>query len=300
MLKAKLYVTITIILWIVFGAIIKLISNSNTFTIITISLFAASIVNYLYFRSRSNGETSFKYNKKFIFFSLFGYFFYWLFFLLSIEYYDEMIAPPVILNYTWPFFTGLITVWFYKKEQPSLVFYITLLLGFLGIVVLASKGSIENLHFSYSITGLLFGLLTGFSFGVFSSFSSTIESEYENAVFLLTGSTLSFIFLGIVSFIKYGNDMFDLSFMDWVLAFFIGFFLDSIGYILWTRAQSIVREKELNISAILNLVYFLPIFSILLIGVLFEGERDLIVKPYFIIATVLILSSSIILRVSEK
>ena len=263
-------------------------------------MLAASLVNFIYFRSKNAPKAPFKVKRKFLVYSLFGYFFYWLFFLLSIEYYGEMIAPPIILNYTWPFFTGLITMLFFTHKQPKPIFYITLLLGFLGVMVLASEGSIENLQFSYSILGLLFGLLTGCSFGIFSAFSSTIKTEQENSIYLLTGTTISCVLLAMVSYWKYGANMFDLSTRDWLLAIFIGACLDSFGYILWTRAQAIVKAENLDLAGILNLVYFLPIFSIALIAILFEGERNLIGQPYFIVATLLIVSSSIILRLSER
>jgi drug/metabolite transporter (DMT)-like permease len=289
----KLLVVLAVIFWAFIGLTLKLVASSKTFTIVAILMLASSVVNYFYYKKTAKGEP-FTFNFKLVFFSLCGYFFYWVFYLSAIEYYDEMVSPPIILNYTWPFFTGLFTIFIYKRQQADWVFYLTLLCGFLGIMVLASEGSSGNLNFSYSTLGLVFGILTGLSYGLFSSYASQFERPVDNARFLLLGTSLSAILLGMLSFYKYGTSMFDLSTLDWTIALIDGLLLDSFGYILWTRAQAIAARDRIDVTKVISLANYLPIFSLTLVAIFSKEERDIIFQPYFLVAFALVLLSSLI------
>ena len=259
----------------------------------SIGLLASTIFFYIILQ-RAGGFDWSKLTFKNVMFSLLGYFFYWLFFLLCIEYYEGQVSVPLVLNYTWPFFTGLFTILLYKREGFGMRFALSAILGMIGVIVLFSKGDIASLELGRSVLGLIFGLLTGISYGMFSAFSSTIKTEQENLQFLFVGTFLSgFLLLG-VSYYKYGPSTFDLSWLDWTIAFVDGLILDSLGYYMWTKANRRAAELQLEISSLTSIVNFLPILSLLLVSLVFVDERAEIFTAYFVVALVLVFLSSYI------
>ena len=92
------------------------------------------------------------------------------------------------------------------------------------------------------------------------------------------------------------NDMHNLniSLYELLLAFFVGFFFESIGYLLWTRAQTLAVEEKADITKLVSLANYLPLFSILLLGIVYKGERAIITEGYFIVAILLIVGSSLL------
>lgn len=298
-MNPRILVLTTTLIWTMGGLLLKLISSSNTFTIMSIGLIASAVFNFLFLK-RAGGFNWKIVNVKTVIFSLFGYFIYWLFFLTCVDYYEGQVSVPLVLNYTWPFFTGLFTIIFYKREKFGLQFILSALLGILGVVMLFSKGDISSLNLGQSMIGLLFGLLAGISYGLFSAFSSTIKTERENLQFLFIGTFLSGILLLCFSVYRYGPTTFELSEFDWIIAFANGLILDSLGYYLWTTANRRAAEFNVEISTVTSIVNFLPILSILLVSIVFVDERTEIFRLYFISALALVFLSSYIGNMSAN
>ncbi|MBT8231718.1 MAG: EamA family transporter [Saprospiraceae bacterium] len=291
----KALTLLTISMWALFGVLIKLVTSSNTFFIIAIALWAASIINLIYFlknRKPRNSET--KVGLGFIFFAACGYFIYWVLLLNCIILYEDFVSVPLVLNYTWPLFTVLISIVVFKVQKFNIITIISMAIGFLGIIILGSEGNIENLKFSKSILGLILGVGSGFAYGIFSAYASTLSNKLDTSKLLLTGSLIGAIGLTVISYFKYGLHLFDLSTLDLVVAFSLGLFLDGFAYITWTRALAISVRDKIDISISANLVNFLPLYSIALMGIFYLDERSVMSKPYFLLAFGLVLISSLI------
>ncbi|MBK8516591.1 MAG: DMT family transporter [Saprospiraceae bacterium] len=183
-MSPKTKILLTILMWTFGGVTLKLISSSNLFTIMALGLFASSLANYLYLFNTGGFDRKVL-SVKFVFFSMTGYFFYWLFFLHSIEAYGSNVSAPLVLNYTWPFFTGIFTILFYKREKFNSIFYLSSILGFCGVVILLLKGDFASFSIIDSVKGFAFGLLAGLSYGLFSAYSSSLTTDKEHSHYLL-------------------------------------------------------------------------------------------------------------------
>jgi drug/metabolite transporter (DMT)-like permease len=168
-----------------------------------------------------------------------------------------------------------------------------MILGFAGIIILQSKGQLSNLKFDQSYYGLLMGIACGMSYGYYSAKSSQVHKS-DLPSFLFTGSFISSIVM--ILYVLLTNDINDLSISlyELLLAFFVGFFFESLGYLFWTRAQTLAVEEKADITKIVSLANYLPLFSILLLGVVYNDERMIITEGYFLVSVFLIVGSSLL------
>lgn len=297
----RILIIITIFLWALNGVSIKLIASSKTFMIFAIGLWASTIVNFIYFlKNKNHSKSNTPINIRFMFFAACGYLIFWFLFLNCIELYDDYVSVPMVLNYTWPFFTGLLSIIIFKVQKFTFINLVTILCGLIGVMILGSEGSIANLKFDKSITGLFFGLGAGISYGFFSSFASTLSNSIDTSKLLLLGTLLGAIGLSLYSYFLYGNSMLKLSILDWTIAFFEGLILDAFGYIVWTRALAISVRDKIDITISTSSINFLPLFSILLIAVFYQDERSIIFETYYLVAFTLILIGTIIPNYRHK
>ena len=290
-LTAQQLVLMTVMVWSFFGVVTKLLSGVKMDIVICIAFFASSLFNYLYARKYQSGFPLLS-NYQLAFVTLFGYSIYWILYINCISSYT-LSSMPVILNYTWPFFTGLFTILIYKRQKLDLGFGVTMLLGLLGIIVLQSKGELANLTFAESYIGFLFGIGSGISYGYYSAASSKVDQK-QLPQFLFTGTFLSAIVMSI--YVLACNDLSEIkiSLYELLLAFGIGFFFESIGYICWTTAQSRAVEEKVDITKIVSLANYLPLLSLAWLGLFYKDERSFMSEPYFLISVMLIVGSSLI------
>jgi drug/metabolite transporter (DMT)-like permease len=221
-----------------------------------------------------------------------GYFVYSVAYTQSSRSYNS-ISEATILNYTWPVFTIIFTdLVFNKKSHRSPLFRMVeasgILLGFLSIVILATRGDLGSFHIN--LPGILWGLLTGLSYGIFSAYSGTIQEE-KQGIFLMAAALASLVLIAGFSLNEI-NLLNTLTLKDIAATFALGGVLDGIGYFSWTRANRLAHQQQVDISSIASLMLILPFTSLLIVSLLL-GENQL-GQPYFIISLALILISSLI------
>jgi len=288
---AQKLVVFTIIIWSFFGVVSKLLADVQMELVVTIALCSSCLFNYIY-ASKSGSKKLFLSDVKLSFITLFGYAIYWIMYLECIKSYTHT-SVPLILNYTWPFFTGALTILIFKRQKLDWVFVLTMLLGFAGIVLLQSQGDVSNLGFGQSYYGLLMGVGCGLSYGFYSAESSKV-SKNDLPSFLFTGTFLSSIVMIIFILVNYDLNNLSITFNELFLAFFLGFFFESVGYLFWTKAQALAVEEKSDITKIVSLANYLPLFSILILGIFYNEEREIMTQGYFVFAFLLILSSSLL------
>ena len=288
---AQILVILTVIIWSFFGLVTKLLSDVRMDVVMAIALCSSCLFNYIY-AYRSERKFPILKSVKLCFVTLFGYSIYWILYIECIKSYT-LTSIPVILNYTWPFFTGIFTILLFKLQKISWVFVMTMVLGFAGIILLQSQGQFSNLKFNQSYYGLLMGVACGMSYGFYSAKSSQVHKS-DLPSFLFTGSFISSIVM--ILYVYLTNDMHNLniSLYEVLLAFFVGFFFESIGYLFWTRAQTLAVEEKADITKLVSLANYLPLFSILLLGLIYTEERAIITEGYFLVSILLIVGSSLL------
>jgi drug/metabolite transporter (DMT)-like permease len=79
---------------------------------------------------------------------------------------------------------------------------------------------------------------------------------------------------------------------DIIIVVALGCVLNGIGYITWTRANRVAREKGISISSVASIMFILPILSLIIIAVLL-GET-ILAQTYFLVSLLLVFLSTIL------
>jgi len=265
---------------------------SYVFTFLTLLIYCLFLYKNSFFdKVKSN-------MKKGLLIGPFGYFVYSFALMQSFRAFDSA-SETTILNYTWLIFTVLFTdLLFRKKSQKSknlrLVETFGIGLGFIAVVVLATRGKITGFEIS-NIKGFAWGLLSGISYGFFSAYSSTVDSKDQSA-FLLSSILVSLGLMSIFSIQEIGL-IHTITLNDLVVVAIRGCLLNGAGYITWTSANRIAREKDISISRIASLMFLLPLLSLIIIAVFMK--ENILLKPYFLVSLALIILSGFLSQKSE-
>ena len=228
----------------------------------------------------------------------FGYFIYSTALMKSYRAFDTA-SETTVLNYTWLIFTVIFTDLFFRKGRHKprglrLLEAFGIILGFISIVILATQGKITSLNL-LNIKGLAWGSMAGISYGFFSAFSSTVDQE-DHSAFLFTSILTSTLWMFIFSFREI-DLISTITLNDLAVVAVRGCLLNGAGYITWTSANRIAREKGISISSIASLMFLLPLLSLIIVAVLLR--ENLLFKMYFLVSLVLIILSSFISQRSE-
>jgi drug/metabolite transporter (DMT)-like permease len=266
---------------------VVLLSISFLFTFLTMLLFTF-ITHCL---SLSNIVKAFSF--KYLFFGLFGYFFYWFAFTQSFRAYNTG-SEATVLNYTWPIFTIVFTELFFNNRNKGkktkvihVVESIGIFLGFLSILILATKGNVFSFNLANGI-GLAWGLAAGASYGLFSAYSSTVSKE-KQSIFLLYATFVSLAAMLTVS-LSEAKIFATLTVNDIIIVALLGAVIDGLGYIAWTRANRVAREKNIDISSVASIVFTLPILSLVVITICLKETT--LFQLYFLTSLLFVFLSS--------
>lgn len=184
-----------------------------------------------------------------------------------------------ILAYTWPIMV-IILGFILLKEKPTVRKLIAILLSFLGIMIIVTKGHITNLVFS-NINGDLLSLFYAFIFALFSVLGKKFDFDKTIAatVYFFTALIILIPTMLIMSNFRIPSPN------VWFWLFINGFFINGITYVFWFKA---LKAPTHIVS---NLLYLTPFLSLLYIH-LFLGDKILISS----LIGLMVISSGIILQ----
>lgn len=302
MTDPRLLAAVTVLLWSFGSTVARLISMRSQALYLALSFSFTLVTFALYFwrQRRAMGSPPPRHwRPEFAFWGLFGYFFYITCFNRSFRAFDSA-SETVILNYTWPLFTVVFTRLFararasgHDAEGPSSATWVEALgigLGFLSVVLVATQGHLAALGRLANLRGTLWGLGAGVSYGIFGAYSSRVPRE-EHANFLLTAIAASWVLMAAAS-IPEGSLLASLSAFDIALVALSGCLLNGVGYITWTRANRLARERGMSVSVIASLTLLLPLLNLFWVSLLL-GESA-ILRPYFAASLALIVASCLL------
>lgn len=273
--KPHFYAIFTLIIWSFAASITKMVFNYNPFSCMNLCIFFSSVTFFFIALKEYGGVNEiFARIKKFkfyhYFFASFGYFIYHVFYIKTYQAFNNTMSLNTIMNYTWPLFTFIFIRLAIQKEkfsQQSFIELFGMILSFFGIIYLATQGelSFNNIN----IKGILFGLGLGISYGVFSAFTYKIKPS-DITAFLLLSSVIGFIGFSMYNYnfeSFYLND-FNLESIFWVAI--LGILVDGLGYYYWGHAKSLANKLNVNIAPITSIVFFLPVFSLIILALIFK------------------------------
>ncbi len=275
--KVYLYVVLCILFWALIPVCSKkVLIGMNNISMMFFSNIISSVTMLAYIA----------YSKKFHIFKLYSvkdyFYMFFLGFLGSFLYYVFLYGAfsiasaqeVFIINYLWPILIVLLALFIFK-EPLTLMKAISILISFLGVVIIATKGSLFSLDFS-NIKGDVLAFLAALSFALFSVLGRNAKYDESIAVFIYfaSSSVLSLFFIGYMNV-----NVINFNILFWL--FVNGILANGISYVFWFFAL-----KNGNIHIVSNSVYLTPFVSLLFIYILLKED----IHTYSFLALIFIIS----------
>jgi len=280
--KAIIYVLLCVQLWALIPIVSKLgQTNLDNYQF----LFFSSLISFILFLILSFLTEDYKvfyklksleYAKS-IFLGFLGTYLYYI--LLYFGYKNTKGLEVLVIQYSWPVFIILFSA-IILNEKITKKRIVAVLLGFLGVFIVLSKGNFTQIHFQNFKVDILI-LLAAIVFALFSILSKkiTINALILNTVYFLTATILSFVTMMIFSNLTFP------SLKSWFSIIINGLFVNGISYFFWIKAL-----KNTKASFLALFIFLTPIISSIYL-VLFFGEKLL---PVYLIGLILVITGGIV------
>ena len=184
------------------------------------------------------------------------------------------------LNYVWPIVLVIFSIIF-LKERVKAYSLISLLIGFIGVLIISSRGNILSFRFT-RIDGVILALGSSIIWASYWILNIRDNLNPVIRLFLNFAFGLFFSFLTVILF----SNIFNINLIGILGCIYVGLFEMSITFTLWLTA---LRSSK-STARIANLIYFAPFLSLLIIHLVI-GEK---IFPSTFIGLILIISATII------
>ena len=172
-----------------------------------------------------------------------------------------------IINYLWPVMTVLFAC-ILLKERMTVRNAVALLLSFLGVVIVTTKGDLLHMQF-HSLKGVAYALAAATCYGLFSVLQK--KKGYEPAFSMMIYYLVSFLCAGI--FLTARRDLsflLRLTLPTFAGLVWMGVFTSALAFTCWALAL-----KRGNTAKISNLAFITPFLSLIYIYLLLREEISL-------------------------
>jgi drug/metabolite transporter (DMT)-like permease len=184
---------------------------------------------------------------------------YLYYILLYFGYANAQGLEVLVLQYSWPIFIVLLSI-FILKERLTLRRGLAVLLGFFGVVLVLTKGNFTQVHLDNYFVDILV-LVAALVFGLFSVLSKKVHLEPYTmiTIYFLTATVASFVSMLWLS-------EFSLPTKDALIPILAnGLFVNGFSYIFWIKAL-----KEAEASFVAPFVFLTPVLSALYLILFFR------------------------------
>src|SRR3989339_842172 len=260
--KAIAYTLICVALWALIPVVSKLgQANLDNHQF----LFWSSVISFLAFLiatvavKQSKIFLTYKVRDWFnaIFLGFLGTYLYYI--LLYFGYANAQGLEVLVLQYSWPIFIVLLSV-FILKEKLTLKRALAVLFGFLGVILVLTKGNPAQIHLDNYFVDILV-LIAALTFGLFSVLSKKVHLEPYTmiTIYFLTATVASFVSMLWLS-------DFSLPTKDALIPILAnGLFVNGFSYIFWIKAL-----KEAEASFVAPFVFLTPVLSAIYLIIFFQ------------------------------
>ena len=184
------------------------------------------------------------------------------------------------LNYTWAIALTLMAAVFLGQKIRKRD-WIACVLGYLGVLVIATRGDILGLNFT-SVAGVGWALLSTFLWAGYWILNTRHQSEPVLTLLLCFGISLPFSLAAS----WHWTDWSGIPWQGWAAVTYVGLFEMGLTFVLWLKAMKLTQ----NTAKISNLIFISPFISLVLLAVII-GET---IYPATVIGLVLIISGLVI------
>ncbi len=190
------------------------------------------------------------------------------------------------INYTWALMLAFLSVPI-LKHRLSRYDVIAGILGYSGVVIIATHGEVFSWHFA-SPSGVGYALLSTILWALYWLYSTRIDGE--SVVILFTHFGVGVVLMS--GYLLWREMPVHLSPEGMAGALYIGLFEMSVTFLLWRRA---LRHTH-KVASVSNLIFLSPLLSLVLIHFI-VGEP---IYPSTVAALVLILAGLIVQQIRTE
>lgn len=263
--KAVVLALISIFFWSTASTAFKIaLVDLNFVQLLLISTYVSSVVLFVILVAQRKLKYLFATKAKELAISaavaLLNPFGYYLILLKAYELLPAQIAQP--LNYTWPLVLVILSAPILKQRiEPKS--FAALIVSFVGVVIISSKGSLTSL-LETDLTGVLLAAGSAIVWAHFWLFN--VMDKRDEVVKLF----LNFVFGSIyVTAVAWQTEVFDIPLGKGVLAaVYVGFFEMGLTFVLWLKAMQYATTTD----RIGNLVYLSPFLALFFISIFLKEQ----------------------------
>lgn len=190
-----------------------------------------------------------------------------LYYLILFQAYDLLPASQAQpLNYSWAITLTLMAA-FFLKQKIRLQDAIACVLGYFGVLVIATQGDVLSLHFEnpFGVALALISTVLWASYWILNA-----KNDENPIIVVLLGFLLSLPF-SLAMVVYQGASWQDISWSGWLAVSYVGLFEMGVTFVLWLTAL----QKTDHTSRISNLIFLSPFISLYLLNKIIGEEIHL-------------------------
>ena len=205
-----------------------------------------------------------------------------LYYIILFKGYDILPAQEaMVINFSWPIMIVILSIPI-LKQKIDIKSFLSIIVCYIGVVVIASKGDVFSMQFENSL-GVVYILITTVIWSLFWLFNTKNSNDSVVSLFLIFLFSLPYILI-----ITYFSDSFVIPSLKGVIgSAYIGLFEMGISVVLWQSALKI----STTVSRVASLVFITPFLSLLILH--FVLEEDILASTIF---GVILICSGLILQ----
>ena len=205
-----------------------------------------------------------------------------LYYIILFKGYDILPAQEaMVINFSWPIMIVILSIPI-LKQKIDIKSFLSIIVCYIGVVVIASKGDVFSMQFENSL-GVVYILITTVIWSLFWLFNTKNSNDSVVSLFLIFLFSLPYILI-----ITYFSDSFIIPSLKGVIgSAYIGLFEMGISVVLWQSALKI----STTVSRVASLVFITPFLSLLILH--FVLKEDILASTIF---GVILICSGLILQ----
>jgi len=189
-----------------------------------------------------------------------------LYYIILFKAYDVLPAQEaMVINFSWPVMLVILSIPI-LKQTIDVKSFLSIIVCYLGVVVIATNGDIFSMQFVNSF-GVFLMLISTVIWSLFWLFNTKNSNDSLVSLFLI----FLFSFPLILVFVLFTNSFVIPSFKGLIGSIYIGFFEMGISLVLWQSALKI----STTVSRVASLVFITPFMSLVVLYFVL-GEKILV------------------------
>ena len=179
-----------------------------------------------------------------------------LYYIILFKGYDILPAQEaMVINFSWPVMIVILSIPI-LKQTIDIKSFLSIIVSYIGVVVIASKGDIFSMQFE-SPLGVIYILITTVIWALFWLFNTKNSNDSVVSLFLIFLFSLPYILL----IVYFSNSFIIPSIKGFIGSAYIGLFEMGISVVLW----QVALKTSTTVSRVASLVFITPFLSLLIL-----------------------------------